>query len=83
MTRKLKLVPVLFFVVLLSAFTNPGDSTPTGDPTPTGGGVSERRFWGKEVSYSACQGGYQYRTTKSYIFWIETGSETTQTVCGA
>jgi hypothetical protein len=77
MTRKLKLVPVLFFVVLLSAFTNPGDqTTPTGDD-----GVFERKFWGKDVHSGPCTNGTYLRTTKTYRFWIKVDEETTPQAC--
>jgi hypothetical protein len=76
MTRKLKLVPVLFFVVLLSAFTNPGDSTPAVDD-----GVFERKFWGKDVHSGPCTNGVYLRTTKTYRFWIKVDEQTTPEAC--
>jgi hypothetical protein len=78
MTRKLKLVPVLLLFLMASAFTNPGDST-----TPTGGGVTERKFWGTQTTFSDCQNGVQFRTRHRYIFWIEVSESDPEPVaCG-
>ena len=78
MTRKLKLVPILLFMLLSATFaTVPGGYDGPAMPVDD----TERCFWGTSSNYGPCTNGRMMRTRKTYRFWICVDSDTSEEAC--